>query len=113
MIPAPKRAERRRRFEKRLANYTDADGYFPDELDVSDKLIDRCITMWDCNSLAYLGVEFCTKRSMELVGVNKDSKFQPTPDASGVMKFKAVEDDERASKLYDPVPDVGRLVNIA
>jgi hypothetical protein len=95
VISAPERAERRRRVEARLVMLTDEDGHFPEELDISDALIDRCITMYEANSVAYLGLEFCTKKKLELVRVNKDPAWQPIPDANGVLKMKQTEDDER------------------
>jgi hypothetical protein len=97
VVPGPELEERRKRVELRQPSLLDADGFIEDVLDVSDKLIIRCITMYDFNKLAYLSLDLCTRRNFEMVGVTKEPALCQAPDASGYMKMKNVEpDDERA-----------------
>ena len=96
LLLGPEREERRKRVEKRLAELTDQDGFIEDNLDLSDRLIDRCLGMADANRLAYLSLDLCTKRSMEFVGVTKYQMYAQTPDANACMRMKTVDDVERA-----------------
>ena len=85
--------EKRRRVERRLTNLVEPDGHFEDNLDVSDRLLQRCIHMYESNRLVYIGFELCTKRDMDLIGVNKDTKWTQTPDGSGFIRMKPAEDE--------------------
>jgi hypothetical protein len=96
IVSAPEREELRRRVEKRLVNLCEPDGHFEEDLDVSDRLIDRCIAMQEANRLAYIGFDICTKRSLELVGVTRDPLWTQSPDVSGFLRMKPADDDERA-----------------
>ena len=85
------REERRARVERHLVGLE-----LIDDLDVSDRLIDRCIAIYDNNRLAYLGPELCTKRDMEICDVQKDPTWATAPDLSGVLRLKRSDDDVRA-----------------
>jgi hypothetical protein len=92
-VSAPERRERFLRVEKRLSPAIVLRG----ELEVSEALIDRCVAIWDCNSLKYVPLELCTKREMEIQGIEKDPLWQSVPDpVSGLMKFKKLEDEKRS-----------------
>ena len=91
VIPNAEREARRARVVARL---TGLEVEEDPNLDVSDKLIDRCIHMSDSNRLAYLGPALCTKRSMELCGVNSDPLWASQPDMAGVMRLKKMESDD-------------------
>jgi hypothetical protein len=92
-MTAPERRERFVRVEKRLSPAVLLRG----ELEVSKALIDRCVAIWDENSLKYVPLELCTKREMEIQGIEKDPLWQSVPDpVSGLMKFRKLEDDKRS-----------------
>jgi hypothetical protein len=95
VILSADRDERRKRVETRWSAFTDENGFFEDGLDISDNLIDRCIAMWRANRVAYLSLDLCTKRTLEIVNVNKDPTYAQTPDSNGFMKMRAVDDEER------------------
>ena len=86
-------AERRERFlkvERRLAPGIVIRG----ELEPSERLIDRCIHIWDANTVRYLPLECCTKRAMEIRGVDKDPMWASVPDpTTGLMRLKQVVED--------------------
>jgi hypothetical protein len=67
-VTAPERRERFLRVEKRLTPAIVMRG----ELEVSEKLMECCIDIYDCNSMKYIPVELCTKREMEIQGIEKD-----------------------------------------
>ena len=90
--------ERRRRVARRLANLVEPDGHFEENLDVSDRLLQRCINMLESNRLAYIGLELCTKRDMDMLGVTKDPLWTQSPDGSGFLRMKA-SDDEVLARL--------------
>ena len=90
-IPNAEREERRSRLALRLVGLE-----LTGELDVSDRLIDRCITMYESNSLVYLGPDVCTKRSTGVLGGKSDRLWEAVPSASGAMVFKRLEDDSLA-----------------
>ena len=70
---------------------------------MSDCLIDRCIAMYDANRVAYLSLDLCTKRTMDLIGVTKDPQYSQAPDASGYLKLKpsAVEPSNTMRSQFD------------
>ena len=64
---------------------------FCDELDVSDALITAAVHMYDADRVVYLPWERCTMRSMEVVGVPKDERFEK--DKDGFMKAASVQQE--------------------
>jgi hypothetical protein len=93
-VSAPERRERFKRVEDRLKPGVLLRG----ELEVSEKLIDRCVDIWDNGSVKYLPLEFCTKREMEIQGIEKDPLWASAPDpVSGLMTFRKLEDSRRAA----------------
>ena len=95
-VSKAEREERRRRVEKRHTSLTAADGRFTDELDVSDNLIDKGIALWDANRLAYIGLEYCTMRKMEIVGCKATPALATVPDAQGYLRMKQTNVEEMA-----------------
>ena len=92
-VSAPERRERFKRVEDRLKPGILMRG----ELEVSEKLIDRCVEIWDNGSVKYLPLEFCTKREMEIQGIEKDPLWASAPDpVSGLMTFRKLEDSRRS-----------------
>ena len=87
MVPQAELEERRRRIAKQLPSLVEMDGMFEPDLDVSDTLLKRCIAMYDLNRLAYIALELCTKRSMDLVGVTKDPVWSQAPNGSGFLRM--------------------------
>ena len=65
-----------------------------DELDCSNRLVDKAIEIYEDNVIRYLGLEECTKMEMELRGIKKDPMF--LPDAQGVVRMKCVAKDSAA-----------------
>ena len=82
--------------EKRLSALTAADGRFSDELDISDSLMDKGIALWDANRLAYIGLEYCTMRKMEIVGCKATPALATVPDANGYLRMKNTTVEELA-----------------
>jgi hypothetical protein len=67
------------------------------ELEPSIALIDRCVHMADSNCLKYLPFELCTKRDMEMRGIEKDPEWAQSPDPfTGLMKFKLMDHASRS-----------------
>jgi len=60
------------------------------ELDVSNRLIDSAIGMYEDNTLRYIPWSEATKRELELRGEKKDRAW--IPDASGIIKEKVVSE---------------------
>ena len=88
------REERRSRVDARLTGVD-----LVDELDCSNRLIDKCIDMYEENAVRYLGPEQCTKLEMELKGMKKDPMF--APDQSGFMRMRRHEKDAVADVTSD------------
>ena len=66
------------------------------DLEVSHRLVERCVEMSDANAIKYLAFEFCTKRDDEVRGVEKDPTWATVPDpATGTLRLKMVRDDVR------------------
>ena len=86
-VPNLEREERREKLAARLIG-VDMDS---EELNCSNALIDLAIAIYDADCLTYVGPEKCTKKDLELRGVNRDPVF--VPDAAGVMRMKSVRED--------------------
>jgi hypothetical protein len=67
------------------------------ELDISDRLLERAIGIYDSNSLSYIGLELCTKRSFDLLGGQKDKRWEQIPNNAGVVQMRLTEDSARTS----------------
>ena len=93
-IPNLERQERRNQVAARLTGLTRDDGQFEDDLDCSNRLIDKAIEIYEENGIRDLGPEECTKMEMELRGIKKDPTF--IPDAHGVLRMKSVARDPDA-----------------
>ena len=57
------------------------------ELEVSEKLLEACVDMYDGNCLKYIPWEMCTMREMEVAGAKKDEDM--ARDAAGTFKAGA------------------------
>ena len=85
----PERKERFDRVEKRLGCIR-----MRDELEPSHRLVDRCVDMVDANSVKHLSVELCTKRNLEIRGIEKDPEWATVPDpVTGAPRSKRVKED--------------------
>lgn len=65
------------------------------ELDISDRLLDRAIDMYDGNVLGYLGPELCTKRGNAMLGLQKDPLWESSPNANGGFTLRRADDGRR------------------
>jgi hypothetical protein len=83
------RQERRTRIAARLTGLT-----LVDELDCSNRLIDKAIEIYEDSTIRYLGPEECTKMEMELRGMKKDPMF--LPDAGGIVRMRTVANESQA-----------------
>ncbi len=83
-VPNEERYERRLRLASRLPNIK-----LEGELDVSNRLLDACVEIYEDNVLRYIPWEECTKLAMELQGQKKDRIW--IPDSSGTIREKRVE----------------------
>jgi hypothetical protein len=91
-MPTAERRERYKKVQNRLIGLE-----LKDDLDVSHRLIERCVDMADANTLVHLPLELCTKRSDEVRGIHKDPMWQTVPDpASGSIIFKKLRDELRS-----------------
>eukprot|EP00972_Heterocapsa_arctica_P002017 289475-Heterocapsa_arctica.AAC.1 len=88
-VPAVERYERRERVAARLAGLN-LDG----ELDVSNRLLDQAIGVYEDNTMQYISWSEATKREMELRGDKKDKTW--TADAAGVLREKIISTGGRA-----------------
>ena len=92
-MPAAERRERFLRVENRLAPGV----VMRDDLEVSHRLIERCVDMFDANSLKHLALELCTKRHDEVRGIEKDPTWATIPcPQTGSLVLKQVRDDVRS-----------------
>ena len=62
------------------------------ENDPSDRLVDKCIDIFEQNRLRYIGPEECTKRDLEMTG-HKNNDPAWAIDGSGFVKYKQKDDD--------------------
>ena len=99
VIPNAEREARRLRVEKHLSPLTNADGKLVGELDVSNRLIDQCIWMYDKNHLSYLGLEMCTKRSTELDNEKLEKYLVPKTDKDGILRMAPDLSDQLRADL--------------
>ncbi len=83
-VPNEERYERRSSLAARLPSLK-----LEGELDVSNRLIDTCVEIYEDNVLRYVAWEECTKLEMELQGKKKDKVW--VPDASGTIREKRTE----------------------
>ena len=90
-VPNAEREARRTSAAKRLSGIK-----FRGELDISDRLIDRTIEMYEGNILGYLGPELCTKRGNAMLGLQKDKQWESTPNAHGGFTLRRADDGRRA-----------------
>ena len=93
-VPNVERDDRRKALAARLPALT-IDGKFKGEMDVSDRLIDKFIDMHEKNTLAYVGLEWCSKREFEILGGNKKSILAHTPDSKSYIHMRLCQDDEK------------------
>ena len=92
-MPAAERRERFMRVEKRLSPGVKMVG----ELEVSHRLIERCVTLVDANSIKYVPLECCTKRDSEVQGIEKEPTWEQYPDPIlGTMRLKMSRDELRS-----------------
>jgi hypothetical protein len=91
-VPAPEKLARRKRAAAVLRGLE-----LKGELDISDRLMERAIEMYDTNSLSYLSLDVCTKKCFELLGGQKDKRWEQIPNAMGVLEMRLKSDDSRAS----------------
>lgn len=80
-VPAAERQERRDRVDSRLVGIE-----LQGELDVSNRLLDLAVGIYEDNTLRYVAWQDCTKREMELNGLKKDSYW--AADSQGIIKEK-------------------------
>ena len=91
---AAEREERFTRVEKRLSPGV----LMRDELEPSHRLVDRCIDISESNVIKHISLELCTKRNLEIRGVEKDPEFATVLDpATGALRFKRVRDEVGAA----------------
>ena len=92
VMPNAERRERFKRVEDRLKPGIRMRG----ELEVSYKLVERCVELSDANAIKYLPLELCTKRNDEVRGIEKDPTWATVPDpVSGTLRLKMVRDELR------------------
>lgn len=96
VVPNAERLERRRRVATRLAGLATG-GQFVGELNVSDRLLDTCIEMYEKNQIFYVAPEMCTKKSVDILGTRRDRLWESVPNATGQLVFKKTDDAERAA----------------
>ena len=86
-IPTAEREERRERVKLRLVGLAvETD----ENLDVSDRLVDLAIEIYEDNVVRYVGPELCTRRVDELRGLKRDPTW--APDAQGHIVMKVARD---------------------
>jgi hypothetical protein len=93
-VPAVERYERRERVAARLLGLS-LDG----ELDVSNRLLDQAIGLYEDNTVQYIAWSEATKREMELRGEKKDKSW--AADAAGVLRERVVSTGGRADTSSD------------
>ena len=95
-VPQPEKEARRLALAERLVGLA-VGGRFRGEYDVSDRLLERCMDIWERNSLAYVGLELCTKRDFEVLGHKKDPYLAPVQDANGFLRMQQHVPDEQCA----------------
>ena len=88
VVPQPEREARRTALAARLVGLS-VDGMLVGEYDVADRLIDRTIHIYEADSLAYIGLDLCTKRDFEVLGHKKDPYLAPYQDVNGYLKMES------------------------
>jgi hypothetical protein len=91
-VPVPEKLARRKRAAAELKGLE-----LKGELDISDRLLERAIEMYDTNTLSYLSLDLCTKKSNELTGGHKDKRWEQVPNSLGVLEMRLKSDDARAA----------------
>ena len=89
-VPVPEKLARRKRAAQQLQGLE-----LKGELDISDRLLERAIQIYDSNTLCYLGLDVCTKKSFDLTGGMRDKRWEHVPTASGTMEMRLKDDDVR------------------
>ena len=90
IIPSAEKLARRKQCAAKLPGLS-----LKGELDISDALLERAISMYDSNSLSYLSLDMCTKKENALLGVKKDRRWEHIPNAYGKLELRRVDDDAR------------------
>ena len=93
VVPQPEKEARRAALAAKLIGLS-VDGRFVGELDVSDRLLERCMDLWEKNAIAYVGLELCTKRDFEVLGYKRDPALAPMQDANGYLRMQQRQADE-------------------
>ena len=96
VVPQPEKEARGSALASRL-NGLAVDGMFVGEFDVSDRLLERCIHLYENNVLAYVGLDLCTKRDFEVLGHRRDPHLAPVQDASGYIKMQSQQPETYCS----------------
>ena len=91
-IPQPEKEARRAELASQLRGLS-VDGRFVGELDISDRLMERCIDLWDKNAVAYVPLELCTKRDFEVLGHRRDPVMAPMQDSNGYLRMQSQQPD--------------------
>ena len=81
-VPAAERQERRDRVAIRLVGIS-----LRGEMDISNRLLDLAVGIYEDNTMKYVAWQDCTKREMELNGLKKDSYW--AADSQGIIKEKS------------------------
>lgn len=92
-VPQPEKEARRVALAAQLIGLS-VDGRFVGELDISDRLLERCMDIWEKNAISYVGLELCTKRDFEVLGHRKDPAIAPMQDANGYLRMQQTPADE-------------------
>ena len=69
------------------------------ELDVSDNAIDRVLNLAAAGTLAYLGLQFCTKMDMQIGGMTADPLWSPVPNSQGAMVMRRLPDQAATADI--------------
>ena len=85
---------RRRRVEDRLTGLK-----LQGELDVSDRLIELCVAVWESKRLSYIPWSACTAQSTEIRGLKKQIEWDT--DERGFLKKVSQEQEEVADCSSD------------
>jgi hypothetical protein len=91
-VPAPEKVARRKRAAQALQGLE-----LKGELDISDRLLERAIEIYDSSSLGYIGLDVCTKKSNELLNIHKDKRWEQVPNAVGIIELRLKADESRTA----------------
>ena len=96
VVPQPEMEARRAALAQRLPGLA-VDGMFVGEQDVSDRLLQRCIHLFDTNALAYVSLDLCTKRDFEVLGHRRDPYLAPVQDVNGYLRMQSQQPETYCS----------------